>query len=286
MRERLLPSGATRDAGLLLETRGIRGFGDGLVSVVLAAYLAVVGLSDVRIGDRRHRSPCSVRPRSRSPSGCGPTPIRVAGLLQLVAAADGRDRRRVRRLRRLLAAGGGGTDRHAEPERRRRQRVPADRAGAAAGDRPRRSAHRPVRPLHLDRNPRRGGRRAGAGVPDGSAIASTLPTRPSLRWAFVAYAVLGVVVLTRYRRLSPAVERVGAAAGRPLGKSKRIVYRLAALFSLDAFGGGFVITALLVLWLQRRFGLSIAATARCSSGPACCPPSRRSSPSASPAGSG
>ena len=36
------------------------------------------------------------------------------------------------------------------------------------------------------------------------------------------------------------------------------MYRLAALFSLDAFGGGFVITALLVLWLQRRFDLSLA----------------------------
>jgi predicted MFS family arabinose efflux permease len=39
-----------------------------------------------------------------------------------------------------------------------------------------------------------------------------------------------------------------------------MVYRLAALFSLDAFGGGFVITALLVLWLQRRYGLSIGVT--------------------------
>ena len=47
---RLLPPGADRDAALLLETRGVRAFGDGLVSVVLAAYLAAVGLSDVRIG--------------------------------------------------------------------------------------------------------------------------------------------------------------------------------------------------------------------------------------------
>ena len=47
---RLLPPGAGRDAGVLLETRGIRAFGDGVVSVVLAAYLAALGLSDVRIG--------------------------------------------------------------------------------------------------------------------------------------------------------------------------------------------------------------------------------------------
>ena len=80
----------------------------------------------------------------------------------------------------------------------------------------------------------------------------------ALRWAFIVYAALGIVVFTRYRLLSPAVERVGAPPARALGESRRIVYRLAALFSLDAFGGGFVITALLVLWLQRRFDLSIA----------------------------
>jgi MFS family permease len=34
------------------------------------------------------------------------------------------------------------------------------------------------------------------------------------------------------------------------------VLRLAALFSLDSLGGGFVIQSLLVLWLYRRFDLS------------------------------
>src|SRR5699024_6784950 len=47
---RILPPGATRDAAVLLQTRGVRAFGDGLVSVVLAGYLAAVGLSDARIG--------------------------------------------------------------------------------------------------------------------------------------------------------------------------------------------------------------------------------------------
>ena len=41
----LMPAGATRDASLLLETRGLRALGDGLVSIVLAAYLSAVGLS-------------------------------------------------------------------------------------------------------------------------------------------------------------------------------------------------------------------------------------------------
>ena len=45
----------------------------------------------------------------------------------------------------------------------------------------------------------------------------------------------------------------------PLGRSKRVVYRLAALFSLDAFGGGFVVQSMLALWLFRRFDLSVGA---------------------------
>jgi predicted MFS family arabinose efflux permease len=37
------------------------------------------------------------------------------------------------------------------------------------------------------------------------------------------------------------------------------VYKLAALFSLDAFAGGFIVQSLLVLWLFERFELSLAA---------------------------
>src|SRR4051794_23579714 len=49
-RRSVLPPGATSDAALLLQTRGIRALGDGLVSVVLAAYLTSVGLGELRIG--------------------------------------------------------------------------------------------------------------------------------------------------------------------------------------------------------------------------------------------
>jgi MFS family permease len=43
-----------------------------------------------------------------------------------------------------------------------------------------------------------------------------------------------------------------------LGPSRGIVYKLAALFSLDAFAGGFVVQSLLALWLFERFDLSLA----------------------------
>ena len=49
------------------------------------------------------------------------------------------------------------------------------------------------------------------------------------------------------------------APSAPLGPSRGIVYKLAALFSLDAFAGGFVVQSLLALWLFERFDLSLSA---------------------------
>ena len=43
-----------------------------------------------------------------------------------------------------------------------------------------------------------------------------------------------------------------------LGRSRAVVIKLAALFSLDAFAGGFVVQSLLALWLFERFDLSLA----------------------------
>ena len=62
-----------------------------------------------------------------------------------------------------------------------------------------------------------------------------------------------------YRRLPHAQMRDAAAPSAPLGPSRGIVYKLAALFSLDAFAGGFVVQSLLALWLFERFDLSLSA---------------------------
>jgi MFS family permease len=75
---------------------------------------------------------------------------------------------------------------------------------------------------------------------------------------FYAYAALGVISATLYRLL-PHARADAAPAGAPLGSSRGIVYKLAALFSLDAFAGGFAVQSLLALWLFQRFGLSLAA---------------------------
>jgi hypothetical protein len=44
----------------------------------------------------------------------------------------------------------------------------------------------------------------------------------------------------------------------PLGPSRGIVVKLAALFSVDSFAGGLAVQALLALWLFERFDLSLA----------------------------
>ncbi|HEX7403220.1 MAG TPA: MFS transporter, partial [Usitatibacter sp.] len=46
-------------------------------------------------------------------------------------------------------------------------------------------------------------------------------------------------------------------APAPLTVSKARVYTLAALFSVDAFGGGLVVQSMVALWLFQRYGLSL-----------------------------
>ena len=80
----------------------------------------------------------------------------------------------------------------------------------------------------------------------------------AVRWMFALYGLLSLIAFSLYLRLpGPAPETDAPSA--PLGPSRRKVLRLAALFSLDSFGGGFLIQSMLALWLFSRFGLSLAA---------------------------
>jgi MFS family permease len=97
-----------------------------------------------------------------------------------------------------------------------------------------------------------------AGVPD-SLTALGLDARASQRLMFVAYAALGAAAICIYGGLRSQRRKLPRAPAAALGPSRRTVYTLAALFSLDAFAGGFVVQSLLALWLFRRFDLSLAA---------------------------
>ncbi len=74
------------------------------------------------------------------------------------------------------------------------------------------------------------------------------------RGVFVLYALCAVAAAGVYASLSPELEvHPAKQPRRALAQSRRVVLHLAALFSLDSFGGGFVVQSLLVLWLFRRF---------------------------------
>jgi MFS family permease len=244
---------------VLLETRALRALGDGIVSVVLAAYLLAIGLSDIRIGIvvtltllgsaaltltvglRAHAYPRRRLLRLVSllmiATGIGFAaftsfwPLALVGLIGTLNPSGGDVSVFLPTEQALLPATIADEQRTALFARYSLIGTLAAAVGAGL-----------------------------AGLPEWLARLAHIEATTALRFTFLGYASLGLVVLTRYRHLTPAVERSGAPVARALGPSKRTVYRLAALFSLDAFGGGFVITALVVLWLQRRFGLSLAVS--------------------------
>jgi len=88
-------------------------------------------------------------------------------------------------------------------------------------------------------------------------VSAGLTELSALRLMFYAYAGFGIASALLYRRL-PHVQ-AEEQHHAPLGPSRRTVYKLAALFSVDAFAGGFVAQSLLVLWLVQRFDLSLSA---------------------------
>ncbi len=255
----MLPVGATHDAAVLLQTRGIRAFGDGLVSVVLSAYLIAIGLSTAQIGVIVSATllgsaaltllvglRANAMPRRRLlqvvsvvmiATGIGFATFTSFWPLVLVALIG------------TLNPSGGDVSVFLPTEQALLPGTAADEDRTALFAR-----YALVGSLLAACGS------LAAGVPEWLGQRWGWTTASSFRMVFVVYAVLAGVVLVRYRSVSPAVDVIGAARRRPLTHSRHIVVRLAALFSLDAFGGGFVITAMLVLWLDVRFDLSVAVS--------------------------
>jgi MFS family permease len=98
-----------------------------------------------------------------------------------------------------------------------------------------------------------------AALPGLAAVRLGIGEPAALQAMFWVYAAIGALAFLLYHPLSPAVEGRAepAAPRRALGESKGIVYGLAALFSLDSFGGGFFVQSLLALWLFQAFHVSV-----------------------------
>ncbi|WP_245328998.1 MFS transporter [Bradyrhizobium centrolobii] len=91
-------------------------------------------------------------------------------------------------------------------------------------------------------------------------VSSDMPRLAALKSMFFVYTTLGLIGAVLYRLLpesSPAIDTRPEAS--VLGPSRQVVYRLAALFSVDAFAGGFAVQSLVALWLFERFDLSLSS---------------------------
>jgi MFS family permease len=94
-----------------------------------------------------------------------------------------------------------------------------------------------------------------AGAPE-TFLFSGMDKGKALQIMFFVYGCLGLVTGVLYLKLPSTPAKREQPAG-PLGPSRRIVYKLAGLFSLDAFASGFVAQSLLALWLFQKFQLSL-----------------------------
>lgn len=256
----MLPAGATADARTLLATRGVRAFGDGFVSVLLPVHLARLGLSNAQIG-----------------VVVTATLVGSAALTLLVGLVAYRQPRRRLLIQAgvLMAATGVG---FAFVHQFWPLLIVAfvGTLNPSSGDV---SVFLPTEQTLLPQTVDASQRTAifarysliasllaafgalCAGVPQLLAAGTPLSGSGALDAMFLLYGLLGLVAMALYWRLTPAIEpaHIGTVS-TPLGPSKGVVYRLAALFSIDSLGGGFVVQSLLALWLFERFGFSVALT--------------------------
>ena len=89
-----------------------------------------------------------------------------------------------------------------------------------------------------------------------------LPLDP-YRMVVIFYALCGLILLVMFRLLSPAVEvKTSIPAERtsafPLRESRGIVMSLSSLFAIDAFAGGFIVQSMIAYWFHLKFGVEPA----------------------------
>jgi MFS family permease len=248
--------------------RGLRGFADGLVSVLLAGFLSGLGFSPLEVGAVVTGTLVGWAALTRGPRLFGRgRPLRTlllaaCGLMFVTglgfAAADAFWFVLVVAVVGTLNPSGGDVSVFLPTE----QAHLANRLDA------------PDRPRAYGRYNLAGSVGAALGALASVAVepiaeATGWSLTAAQRLGFLLYAAIALVVASLYRRLprdeppapAPATGAVGSAGGRrALGASRRTVLELAALFSLDSAAGGLVVQSLLVLWLHLRFDLSPGVT--------------------------
>ncbi len=256
---RMLPSTATPDARTLLAARGMRAFGDGFVSVLLPLHLTALGFSTIQVGIiatgtmlgsaaltllvgliavrldlRELLIRCSILTVF---TGLGFAFIHQFWPLLLVAFIG------------TLNPSSGDVSVFLPTEQALLPRTVSDRERTDLFAR-----YSMIGSLVAAFGA------LASGAPEWIERHSGVAFERAVDGMFLLYAVFGVGAFLLYRRLSPDLEPKGPGEKAPLGESRGIVYRLAALFSLDSFASGLAVQSMIALWLFQKFDLSAGAT--------------------------
>ena len=246
-----------RSARLLLTTKALRGYGDGFTALLLPVYLTSLGLSAFQVGIV---ATSAMLGSALLTLGVGLAGHRVSARTLLLVScglmlATGLAFSQAHAFWPLVMVAFVGTLNpssgdvsvfvpleqammaHAGPDSERTTRFATYNVVGAAG-------------VALGA--------LSVGLIDPLSAALARPRGDLLQAAFALYGLIGAAAFLIYRRL-PDDTAEAAELRTGLGPSRKRVFQLAALFSLDSFGGGFLVQSLLALWLFDRFGLSLAA---------------------------
>jgi len=255
----LLPRGADADVARVFAARGLRAFGDGYVAVLLPAYLLALGLGELEVGVLSTVTlfGSAVSTLALGAFGNRYAQRRLLGLAALLMIATGVGFAGLSSFWPLLVVAFFGTLNPSGGDVSVFLPLEHARLAAASSERSRAAVFARYSLA---------GYFAGAlgalaaAVPDWLATRAVLPQIAAMQAMFLLYAFLGAVVWLLYQS-GPRDVRPAAEPQAPLGASRAIVARLAALFSVDAFAGGLIVHSLLALWLLQRFDMSLGATA-------------------------
>jgi predicted MFS family arabinose efflux permease len=249
----------TRDGKLLLATRGVRSFGYGFLSIILAIYLHLIGFSNILIG-----------------AVLSATLLGSAAFTIFASAyADRIGRRRMLLLLALLMAISGIV--FAVTENRIALFVAAiigtlSPTGAEIGSfLPMEQAILPQTVTEEKRNSAFAayntvGTLASAAGTLFSGLAAVLQNcfgfgdLDSYHALFLVYSALALTAAALYMVVSSKAELQNEYSERPRKRlspeSRTIIAKLSALFGVDAFAGGFVLQTLISFWFFTRYGVS------------------------------
>ncbi|MCH8061975.1 MAG: MFS transporter [Chloroflexi bacterium] len=113
------------------------------------------------------------------------------------------------------------------------------------------------------------GRAIGALLIAGPAVLQSrldIGEQLSFQIMFGVYAVIAVGGIVLYSRLSPQAEALPKDRKSPTrsfenDESRKLILKMAGLFSLDAMGGGFIIRSFISFWFVNHFGVDLYSIA-------------------------